>query len=691
MLVWVLFLFSSALIHVQTVGKTIDNLQTIKDINNWYNPVAQCIFDIESELEASNKYLDDYFAVQKSCQLKVNETVDAFFTLQPKLFCNPNNGRLRDRGFFSVLPRYDDYHVKPAVNAARILTMADKRLVFLGDSTQQQNFYAFIAELQRESSITATSVLDQHRTLMQKLMGAAPWHRLDDVMDWNGLLIYMIRFKADRTSDDDIVLLQVVPTVFEYMNSGTVIIANVGHHLRYKDSISSQVVDTLGDFISWLQNLQHLKRHFIIFSETTPSHFPSSDNTYLTWNQIIDRSSIYGCVPSNLSMGNNRVENEIAEKIISSRKADIHMLETFRFFSPFYKIHFGAGVCSESDMSCKLHDEGMDCLHYCSFIPTMYIPVWHQLHDILSQHLGYIGEGKGSTTVNSTGFNSPVQTFSAATTIQQTVPDEMFTPSSNGTNGQAAAATLPYNATGHMERRDHLIHVQIVRSDDTVIDKHIIYCNGILHSLLNQQAADFVVSSFRTQSRPLPVVTIHHTVPAGVTNSTNNGERSPIPGNMTDQLTDSEEADFQTLLGSLGVVGKRFLWPLEAAVVFTGLPREYYAVRDGKKQLLSGSNLQVFKSVDSSGNLVHALYTHPIYVPQCQVELMPSKTFQSKDFLISSQIPPTTETKGQDKTSQVMAPKSSHSSTNKCKSNTDCQIGRHCTPKKRCSAFTGDE
>jgi hypothetical protein len=80
----------------------------------------------------------------------------------------------------------------------------------------------------------------------------------------------------------------------------------------------------------------------------------------------------------------NTLENLVVRDILSAWRetagvkntSPVKVLHVFRYLSPFYRLKYG--FCGGYDRIPVL-----DCVHYCAWGPTMWVPIWDELHSLL--------------------------------------------------------------------------------------------------------------------------------------------------------------------------------------------------------------------------------------------------------------------------------------------------------------------
>jgi hypothetical protein len=190
---------------------------------------------------------------------------------------------------------------------------------------------------------------------------------------------------------------------------GLVITLNVGHHLppASPEEINSILATTIG----WMhEQVVQNPKNVVAFRETTPSHFPNSNNDgeYIGWVTAAKKQK--HAVRYNCSSNNNhlRRENVAAARLLRAcgKECKVHLIPLTRFLDPFWKLK--VGQCS---LAAKL-----DCVHYCAFSPPMWMPAWEGLLKILSTNL--------STTSDQVTKTSKIQLVQYVNaTLTQAVPE----------------------------------------------------------------------------------------------------------------------------------------------------------------------------------------------------------------------------------------------------------------------------
>lgn len=152
----------------------------------------------------------------------------------------------------------------------------------------------------------------------------------------------------------------------------------------------------LKSFLIWMQNFKKINPigNIIIFRETSPSFFDTSDGTF-----IKRRPGLFSSITSNkdgefykcVSVKNkieNAFENILLDKILKDLELSYQednnlnstLLQPLMFIAKFYHyvLPFN-NMLRGGHTPNKTTPNDMDCVHFCSFAPNMWLPHWIDL------------------------------------------------------------------------------------------------------------------------------------------------------------------------------------------------------------------------------------------------------------------------------------------------------------------------
>ena len=387
-------------------------------LQTWYTPAQECMISKGSwPLNVS------YDFVEKSCEDSAGKRSASLQSLHSgsrvRDVCCTEDLPLNDRGFDWVLSGHENGHSTPLVDLFISLSRRNMSLITVGDSTNGELYESLIAELMREGlkgTINRDVINGRewfHETMKKKLcFSSKTTDCVEAAFSWtpelssttnfpeimHPVFVYQILLWYFDDSPEEITVTDlVVPQLAgDDHPSGVIIIANIGHHL---DSLRgredpSYLYSRLSLFLNWLHSLQQLNpKNIVFFRETTPSHFPSRkdqpenldingtysyekwlDSSYANYSYLLPNSwdqKMYRC---NATVHDLR-ENSFVDDILNNWGASntkVRILKVFNFLSPFYTLKYGhCGI--------KMRIDDLDCVHYCSFSPPMWIPVWKEL------------------------------------------------------------------------------------------------------------------------------------------------------------------------------------------------------------------------------------------------------------------------------------------------------------------------
>jgi hypothetical protein len=114
------------------------------------------------------------------------------------------------------------------------------------------------------------------------------------------------------------------------------------------------------------------------------------------WDDEKTPSPLYHCRTINTSTtpAKNTLENLVVADIIKTwgkKRSSIRILHVFKYLAPFYRLKYG--FCGGYDRYPVL-----DCVHFCAWGPTMWIPIWDELLKMVRDWASAGGGGVGNTT-----------------------------------------------------------------------------------------------------------------------------------------------------------------------------------------------------------------------------------------------------------------------------------------------------
>lgn len=392
-----IILISAIFYLVVAFVSTAQELISIDKISSWYSPVAECMM---SDAMAKIEYFESF----EKCKFNLKSDANAAFaTLQTesiaveglqRYHCCSTEISLQERGFLHGFKGFTDPNKKPVRELFKSLHFRNMSLIFLGDSTSSQTVNALRAELEREDGLKIETSFewDITKTFIKKfedLHSISVFKSIFGVYSYDGTLIIDLKMTVLGTSD-------LLWPLLKYLSLGCVVVVNVGHHLKHLTLPNNFpfLVDNMDAVVDFLVEINAHDRgqHIAIYRETTPTHFDSYDGKFETWetplgydhtvpNSWDSRIPMYHCraLQPNVT---NRIENSIVESLISARKLDIPVIQTYKYFAPFFKINYG-----NCDGEAGYRRKYVDCVHLCAFSPLMWMPIWMQLQEGVTRQL----------------------------------------------------------------------------------------------------------------------------------------------------------------------------------------------------------------------------------------------------------------------------------------------------------------
>lgn len=392
-------------------------------LQTWYDRLPLCMIANATSSNVS------YWTTLESCKKDIPHYMfaDGFGGLPSSAFANKVRGTcctedvaVSDRGFDEVVEGFEDGNAKPVTKLLNELSAKNRSLLFMGDSMNTQVFAAFIDEMNREQSggIYIGNAFDDRwysystgrytelgltKKDMMYILNCGIWTPNNSSGYTNPVFIYNVNmyFFSMAHHEEFMVSRVLLPFLATHEHpSGLVILANIGHHLASERSHGDKtVINTrVGSFLTWLHDLVIVNpKNVVAFRETTPSHFnsPDLDGSYEKWHSSRnahydyldvnnwDRSLYYCREIFNLS--NPRVsqtpENMAARDILAAwgNSSLISILPVFEYLAPFYKMKYGhCGGYNRINI--------IDCVHFCSNSPPMWIPVWFSILNLVKSH-----------------------------------------------------------------------------------------------------------------------------------------------------------------------------------------------------------------------------------------------------------------------------------------------------------------
>jgi len=322
--------------------------------------------------------------------------------------CCNSDVHVRDRGFDWVWQGYENgTEQRQCIELMSELSLHNKSLVFIGDSMNNQVFTALIEECVREGidgafDGGAKGGMDWVQNpeafgLTRKTLAMVGGATRLDLRGGGPVYIYAIDVWYGRRSvyDERLVMEVLIPLLCRNHAGGLVILPNIGHHLESERAANNfhGMVSTVSGFLDWMHELTKINwgKNLVAFRETTPSHFdsPDLDGSFEKWRgagrsnyDYMAKNSwdgtLYHCRSIDSSANataKNTLENLVVADIIKTwgrKRSSLQVLPVFKYLAPFYRLKYG--FCGGYDRIPVL-----DCVHFCAWGPTMWIPVWDGL------------------------------------------------------------------------------------------------------------------------------------------------------------------------------------------------------------------------------------------------------------------------------------------------------------------------
>jgi len=395
-----------------------------RNLSLWYDALAVCM--IQSEFQKNSSY----WTILPKCKENLPKGFnviynDGFFTLPSSAFANKVRGccctedmPLSERGFDNIVEGFDDPLSKPLLDFFLELSLKNKSLLLLGDSMNSQYLAAIQEEMRREVGfeIVVMEPLD-NRWYYKRLPDVNMTHknmkhlRALSLFDPKQLpislntkncsfpvFVYDFSVTNMRSAEEENLMERFIPFLSRHEHpAGIAFFANIGHHLAGERGHKNiEVMNSkMSVFLLWLDRIGKLNHQNVVsFRETTPSHFdsPDRDGSFEKWKGSVKShydylkvnswdNSLYYCrnILNASEPSQNTPENLAVRKLFNAwATPHFTILPVFKYFAPFYKLKYGhCGGYSRISV--------IDCVHLCSFAPTMWFPLWVEMAALVRQ------------------------------------------------------------------------------------------------------------------------------------------------------------------------------------------------------------------------------------------------------------------------------------------------------------------
>lgn len=388
------------------------------NLKSWYDDLGLCMMDEKTYAPNAT-----YWTMLENCK-KVHgngKYGDAFYSLPSSAFANKVRGccctedvPTKDRGFDWVLKGHEDGKTKVVSNIFKQFSKQNMSIIFIGDSMNNQVFAAFQQELLRENTPGKLELNALHQRpwfhdakihekmgLNRKVFGYLPdsysWTPIDPETnkEMNTVFVYSVCIWYFNNIHEEVLVKNVIMPQLALRDhpSGVAIFANIGHHLANERSNPNKtpLYNHMSSFLNWLHDLTIFNPHNVaFFRETTPSHFnsPDKDGSYEKWHTspnsqynylepTVWDKTLYYCKPiENYTDASKQIpENDAVKSLLTAwgtEHTHVHYFSLFQQLAPFYTLKYGhCGGWNRIDI--------IDCVHYCSWAPPMWIGVWDEM------------------------------------------------------------------------------------------------------------------------------------------------------------------------------------------------------------------------------------------------------------------------------------------------------------------------
>lgn len=391
-------------------------------LSSWYDPLALCMM---KESDYSNHAT--YWTILEKCKKLHGPTKfdDGFYSLPSSAFANKVRGcccteeiPIKDRGFNWVLKGHEDGNTKVVSNILNEFSKRNMSVLFLGDSMNNQIHAAFRQELIRENTTGKfepdilrkrqwfyDASIHEQMGLNRKVFGYITdtyrWTPIDNETgkEMNPVYVYSVCIWYFNNIHEELLVKNVIipQLVLRDHPQGVAIFGNIGHHLANERSNSNPtpLYNHLSHFLNWLHDLTVYNPHNLaFFRETSPSHFhsPDGDGSFEKWHgsslsqynylepTTWDKTMYYCKAIDNYTDSSKQFPENLAVQSLlkawGEESTNVHILPFFQQLAPFYTLKYGnCGGWNRIDI--------IDCVHYCSWAPPMWIGVWEEMQKVL--------------------------------------------------------------------------------------------------------------------------------------------------------------------------------------------------------------------------------------------------------------------------------------------------------------------
>lgn len=385
-------------------------------LDRWYGPVESCY------IQSADPTIPDYEVINRckkeaynsslhNQHISINHKVTFIATKSNVFECCTREMPITDRGLDLVVKGYEDPSAKPLLELFSTLSKQNKSIIFIGDSMTLQLNNALEKEILREN-LHMPQILGLPTGISEKTSARMKiiHYRFDpnnNDVDRNGDDVYYPIYyfgamlynhvydvdsdKYDSWKGSDWFMQNLVLELNKLHSGGLVVVSNMGLHIPYREvsGKSAVFVDYMSSFLAWLNKIaDDNPKSVVAFKETTPTYFdsfPYSDNgDYAVWkanNSMKDKNmqpntwnkSLYWCRKQTSPIG---FENLLVRNILNSwESSNIDIVPIYDYFLPFWAM---------KRSHCSLMNK-LDCVHFCSQSPMLYIPVWYEVIKLVNR------------------------------------------------------------------------------------------------------------------------------------------------------------------------------------------------------------------------------------------------------------------------------------------------------------------
>jgi len=396
-------------------------------LNTWYDAVETCMIQ---EKDYSHN-TTTYWTILDNCKKLHGKSTydDGFIALKSSAFANKVRGtcctediHLNERGLDWVVKGYEDGNTKIVSTIFKQLSEQNMSMIFLGDSMNNQIFDAFLNEFKREEQSAGgtfehdivkqqswyhNGTIHEQLGLNRKVLSYFPdsfrWtpsptsnKEKDEVM--HPVNVYCITMNYFNTIHEEMMIKNIIipHLMLQEHPDGVAIFGNIGLHLTNErnNPNSTPLYNHISQFLNWMHDLTiYNPKNIAFFRETTPSHFqsPDEDGSFEKWHD--STLSHYNYLEPNtwdktmyyckaIDPTKQIPENIAVQSLLQhwGESSHVHLMPMFQQLAPFYTMKYGhCGGWNRIEV--------IDCVHYCSWSPPMWIGVWNELHTTLTTAL----------------------------------------------------------------------------------------------------------------------------------------------------------------------------------------------------------------------------------------------------------------------------------------------------------------